>query len=336
MASTLIAIKLGSTLTTIYREGEGLVLREPSLIAVSGTIRSREIKAVGKEAKKLIGRTGDGQEVISPISSGIIVDSELATEMLKRFLKQIEVHPKLFKGNIRAIVCIPLGISLVERKTIEKVCYNAGINDVILIPAIICSAYGEDIDVEGPQGKLLVNIGGGATNIAVMANNQILTGLSVAVGGTNITVAITKLIEDKYNLKVSPLAAEELKQNIISLYPDSKLEAEITGIDKDTKESKTITVSSNEVHMIVEHYYSKIIEAINACLANCTPEIIKDVAEDGIYLFGSGAFVSGLERFFKEKTGLPIKIGEHAKTDIYGAAKLINNSNALRDILLNV
>lgn len=336
MASTLIALKLGSTLTTIYREGEGLVLREPSLIAVSGTIRSREIKAVGNNAKKLIGRTGDGQEVISPVSSGIIVDSELATEMLKRFLKQIENHPKLFKSNIRAIVCVPLGISLVERKTFEKVCYNAGINDVILVPAIICSAYGEDIDVESPQGKLLVNIGGGATNIAVMANNQIITGLSIAVGGTNITIAITKLIEEKYNLKVSPLAAEELKQNITSLYPDSKLAADITGIDKETKESKTVSISSNEIHLIVEHYYTKIVEAINTCLSNCPPDIIKDVVEDGIYLFGSGAFVSGLEKFFKEKTGLPIKIGEHAKTDIYGAAKLINNPNALRDILLNV
>lgn len=336
MATSLIALKLGSTVTTIYRDGEGMVLREPSLIATAGSIKSREVRAVGNAAKRLLGRTSDGLQVISPVSGGVIIDSELASLMLKHFLKKIQTRPKLLKDNIRAIVCVPLGINITERKTLEKVCYDAGINDVILMPAIICSAIGDNIKIDTPEGRLLVNIGGGTTNIAVMANNQIITGVSIDLGGTNITVAIERLIQEKYNLRVGEGSAEELKQNIASLHEDSNLTGEISGVDLDTKESRTITISSNEIRVILEHYYSKIIEAISSCISNCPPDIIKDISLDGIHLFGGGAYISGIEKFFRDKTGLEIKISENAKTDIYGAAKLIDDPNMLRDILLNV
>ncbi|MBQ9789970.1 MAG: rod shape-determining protein [Clostridia bacterium] len=336
MATTLLALKLGSTTTTIYKDGEGLVLKEPSMIAVTGSIRSREIRAVGSEAKRLLGRTSDGLQVISPISGGTVTDSELASLMLKRFLKQIEIRQGIFKDNVRALLCVPLGINLVERKTLEKVCYDAGISDVIMIPAIICSAVGDNIDISSSEGKLLVNIGGGATNIAVCANNQIITGLSASVGGANISVAIEKLVEEKHNLRVGPGAAEALKENICSLYPDSSLSGEITGVNKETKESTTVTVTSNDVYVIVDHYYSRIVDAIASCVANCPPDIVKDVSLTGIHVFGGGAFVPGLERYLKAKTGLPVHISENAKTDIFGAAKLIDDPSALRDILLNV
>jgi len=336
MASTLLALKLGSTTTTIYKDGEGLVLKEPSMIAVSGSVRSREIRAVGNEAKRLVGRTSDGLHVVSPISGGVVVDSDLAAAMLKRFLKQIEVRRGLFKDNIRAIVCVPLGINLIERKTLEKVCYEAGINDVILLPAIVCSAIGDNINVDTPTGKLLVNIGGGATNIAIMCNNQIMTGVSISLGGSNITVAIEKLIQEKFNLRIGEGTAEELKENICSLHADSSLSYDISGIDIETKESKTITVTSNDVHIILDHYYGKIVEAIGSCVQNCPPDIIKDIQTTGIYLFGGGSQISGVERYFREKTGLPVHISENAKTDIFGAGKLLNDPSALRDLLLNL
>ncbi len=336
MATTLLALKLGSTTTTIYKDGEGLVLKEPSLIAVTGSIRSREVRAVGSEAKRLLGRTSDGLQVVAPISGGTVTDSELASLMLKKFLKQIEIRQGLFKDNVRAILCVPLGINLVERKTLEKVCYDAGISDVILMPAIICSAVGDDIDISSPVGKLLVNIGGGATNIAVCANNQIITGVPIALGGSNITVAIEKFVEEKYNLKVGAGSAEILKNNICSLYSDSSLMDDITGVNKDTRESTTVAVSSNEVYMIVDHYYSKIVEAISSCISACPPDIVKDISIDGIYLFGGGAFVPGLEKYMREKTGLAVHISEHAKSDIFGAGKLLSDPNFLRDLLLNV
>jgi len=336
MASTLIALKLGSTTTTIYKDGEGMVLREPSMIAVAGSIKSREIRAVGKEAKRLQGRTSDGLQVVSPIVGGVVVDSDLAATMLKLFLKKIEMRPRLLKDNIRAILCVPLGINLTERKVLEKVCYDAGINDVILMPAIICSALGDDLSISDNIGKLLVNIGGGATNIAVIANNQIITGISINLGGSNISVAIERLIEEKYNLRVGEGSAESLKQDIQSLYEDSSLEGEISGIDLDTKESRTVTVKSNDIYLIIEHYYSKIMEAVMSVISNCPPDIVKDIMQDGMYLFGGGAYMPGLEKYIKTKTGLNAYISENAKTDIFGAAKLINDPNLLRDILLNI
>jgi len=336
MATSLIALKLGSTTTTIYKDGEGMVLKEPSMIAVTGSVRSREIRAVGSAAKRLVGRTSDGLQVVSPISGGVVTDSELAAAMLKQFLKQIEIRQGFIKDNVRAILCVPLGINLIERKTLEKVCYDAGISDVIMIPAIICSAVGDGIRVDTPEGRLLVNIGGGATNIAVVANNQIITGLSIAVGGSNITVAIEKLIEEKYNLRISEGSAEELTETICSLYSDSSLSGEITGVNLETKESTTINVSSNDVHVIVDHYYSKIVEAIASCIANCPPDIVKDISLTGIHLFGGGAQISGIEKYMRDKTGLPVHISENVKTDIFGAAKLLDDPAALRDILLNV
>ena len=335
MASTLLAIKLGSTTTTIYREGEGMVLREPSMIATIG-IKAREVKAVGKDAKRLIGRATAGLQVTSPISGGVVVDSECATLMLKTFLKKIESRPKLIKQGIRAIVCIPLGINLTERKVLEKVCYDAGINDVILLPAIVCSAVGDDIPIDQNIGKLLLNIGGGATNIAVMANNQIVTGISLNLGGSNITVAVEKLIEEKYGIKVVDGMTEDLKKEIQSLYPDSSLESDISGIDIETKESRTVTVKSNDIYLIVEHYYGKIMEAVMSVVSNCPPDIIRDIMEDGIHIFGGGAYLSGFEKFVKDRTNLEPKVSENAKTDIFGAAKLINNPNMLRDILLHI
>ena len=159
MSKQLIALKLGSTVTTIYKQGEGMVLKEPSL------------KAIGKDAKRMQGRTNGAISVISPINAGIITDSDMATEMLKGFLKRIFPR-RFFKPNIKAILCVPLGISIAEKKTFEKVCYNAGIADVTLIPAIICSAIGDSIPINTTTGKLLVNIGGGCTNIAAMAESS--------------------------------------------------------------------------------------------------------------------------------------------------------------------
>ena len=163
-----------------------------------------------------------------------------------------------------------------------------------------------------------------------------MTGLSIALGGSNITVAIEKLIQEKYNIKVGEGSAEELKDNICSLHQDSSLSGEITGVNLDTKESVTITVTSNDIHMIVSHYYGKIVEAVASCIAACPPDIVKDISMSGIYLFGGGATIPGLEKFMREKTGLPVHISENVKTDIFGAAKLMNDPNALRDILLNI
>ena len=202
MASIFLAIKLGSTTTTIFRQGDGLVLKEPSLIAVSGNMQNRETKAIGYEAQRLVGRSASNTTIVSPIAHGLVNNVDLASAMLRGFIRKV-CPDKLFKPNVRALLCVPLGISLADKKVFEKVCYAAGISDVTIMPAILCSAIGQNLDIEGKYGKLVVNIGGGCTNIAVIANNTIINGASIGIGGTKINTAIEQYVLDKYNLKIS-------------------------------------------------------------------------------------------------------------------------------------
>lgn len=332
MSKQLIALKLGSTVTTIFKQGEGLVLKEPSLIAVSGHLKSREIKAVGKEAKRMQGRTNGSVSVISPINAGIVTDSELAVSMLKGFLKKIFPR-QFFKPNIKAILCVPLGISVNEKKAFEKVCYNAGIADVTLIPAIICSAIGDDIPINTATGRLLVNIGGGCTNIAAIAMNSIVTGVNISVGGANINAAIEKFILDKFGLYVSSGTAERVKQEVCSLIENNNAATEVQGVNITTKETESIAITSKDIYPIVSHYYSKVADAIASVLTSCPPDIANDIVREGIHLFGGHSQVIGITKFFKEKLKIKIHLSENAKTDIFGAAKLLDNPTQYHDIL---
>lgn len=332
MSKQLIALKLGSTITTIFKQGEGLVLKEPSLIAVSGHLKSREIKAVGKEAKRMQGRTNGSISVVSPINAGVITDSELATAMLKSFLKKI--FPRQFlKPHIKAILCVPLGISVAEKKIFEKVCYNAGIADVTLIPAIICSAIGDDIPINTSTGRLIVNIGGGCTNIAAIAMNNIITGINISIGGTSINSAIENLILEKYGLYISEGTSEKIKQDICSLLENNNATTEFQGVNIKTKESETVALSSKDIYPLATHYYSKIAQAIASVIAECPPDIANDISREGIHLYGGHAQVIGITKFLKNILNVKINLSETGKTDIFGAAKLLDNPTQYNEII---
>lgn len=331
----LIALKLGSTTTTIFKQGEGLVLKEPSYIAVAGSLKSREIKAVGKEAKRMLGRTSGGVSVIAPINNGIVTDSDLASSMLKIYLKRI--FPRRFlKPHIKAVLCTPLGLSVSEKKNFEKVCYNAGIADVTMIPAIICSAIGDDIPVDTSTGKLLVTIGGGTTNIAVIANNTIVSGINISVGGTMINTAIENMIQEKFNANIGEGTADKVKNETLSLLENDTSSIEIQGVNASTHETQNILVSSQDVYPIANHYYGKIAEAIASVVTTCPPDIVSDINREGVYIYGSHSQISGIDKFFKSKLGLKINLSETFKTDIHGAAKLLDNPAELHEILKNL
>lgn len=328
----LIALKLGSTTTTIFKQGEGLVLREPSMIAVSGYLKSREIKAVGNEAKRMQGRTSGSISVVSPINAGVITDTELASAMLKGFLKR--VFPRTFlKPNIKAILCVPLGISIEEKKAFEKTCYNAGIADVTLIPAIVCSAIGDDIPVHTSTGKLLVNIGGGCTNIAAMAMNSIVTGINISVGGTNIDTAIEQYILENHKLYVSKGTCDKVSKEIGSLLENNIADAEVQGVNIETKETESSIITSKEIYPIITHYYTLIADAIASVISSCPPDIQSDITRDGIYIFGKNSQVTGLTKFLRDKLKLNIYISEHGKTDIFGAARILDNPTEYHELL---
>ena len=335
MANVFLAIKLGSTTTTIFRQGDGLVLKEPSLIAVSGSMKNREIKAIGYEAARLVGRTTDNVNVVSPIANGLINNVELATAMLRGFIKKV-CPEQLFKPNIKALICVPLGITLSDKKVIQKVCYSAGISDVTIIPAIICSAIGQDIDIENKYGKLIVNIGGGCTNIAVIANNTILQGISLSLGGSKINMAIEQYISEKYNIQISGSTAEKIKQEVSSLFENYSATSDIEGIDLSTKENQSLTIHSKEIFPIIKHYYGLITEAITTVINMCPPDIIGDVNKSGVYISGSQSTLPGLDKFFKKQLSIPAYVNETSKTDIWGASKLLDDPLLLKKILLQL
>ncbi len=335
MSSILLAIKLGSTTTTIFRQGDGLVLREPSLIAISGSIKSREVKAIGYEAQQLVGRSSSTTHVIAPISHGQVNNSELAGAMLRGFIRKV-CPDKIFKPNIRAILCTPIGISLNEKKAFEKVCYSAGISDVTIMPAILCSAIGQNLDIEEKYGKLVVNIGGGCTNIAVIANNTILSGASISVGGTKISTAIEQFVAEKYNLKISSQNAEKIKNDIGSLFATYSTSTDVNGIDLTSSENRTVVITSQEIYPIMQQYFGKICDAIETLTNMCQPDIITDVYKSGVHISGSQCALPGLEKFFKQRLGMPAKISEVSKTDIWGAGKLLDDPILLKKILIQL
>lgn len=328
----LIALKLGTTKTTIFKQGEGLVLKEPSLIAVSGSLKSREIKAVGKEAKRMQGRTSGSVSVISPINNSVVTDTELASSMLKIFLKRIFPR-KFLKPHIKAVLCTPLGLSVSEKKNLEKVCYNAGIADVTMIPAIICSAVGDDIPINTSTGRLFVTIGGGTTNIAVIANNTIVSGINLSIGGQMINTAIENMIIEKFNANIGEGASEKIKVETLSLLENDTSSINVQAVDITTHDTKTILVSSKDIYPIASHYFGKVAEAIASVITTCPPDIVSDIKREGVYVFGSHSQASGLGKFFKEQLGLKINISESFKTDIHGAAKLLDNTEELHQIL---
>jgi len=331
----LIAVKLGSTMTTIFKQGEGLVLKEPSCIAVSSSGRDREIKAVGNLAKRMQGRTTGSVSVVYPINNGVVTDTELASSLLKIYLKRISPR-KFFKPQIRAILCTPLGLSIKERKAFEKVCYSAGIADVVMIPGILCSALGDDIDISGSSAKMLVGIGGGTTNIAVTMNNSIVSGINLGIGGTLFVKAIERHIAEKFNVKLSELSAEKIKLEVMSLLPNDGAYLEVQGINQVTNETELLTISSRDVYPVAEEYFGKIAEAIASVISSLPPDLIADINREGIYFFGSNSAINGIVKFFYKKLGMKIIVSETFKTDIHGAAKLLDNDQLLRNILKNL
>ncbi len=333
MSTILLAIKMGSSVTTIYRQGDGLVLREPSLIAASGSGKNREVLAIGYEAQHLQGRLDSDTAVVSPIVEGFINNSELASLMLRGFVRKV-CPERLFKPSIRALICTPLGVTPEQQKTYQKVCYMAGIADVMFLPAIVCTGIGMGIDIENNYGKLVVNMGGGCTNIAVIASNTILSGITVSIGGTKINTAIEKYILDKYNLKIGPITAEKIKQDIASLFSTYSATTNVEGVSADTGARRTIAINSSEIYPIMDNYFGKICEAIQSVVNSCTPDIISDIYKEGGYFCGSQTTYPGVDRYLKDKLKMQIHVAEISKTDIWGAGKLLDDPVLLKKLLM--
>ncbi len=325
-----IAIKLGSSYTSIFKQGEGIVLFEPSLVAFSGSGKEQEIKAVGTRAKKMMGRTDDRTFVASPIKEGKIADAKLAQVMLQSFLAKV-LGRGLVKPRVKAVVCVTLGFSVQDRKLLEEVCYNAGIQDVIIVPSIMCGALGYGLPIDEPKGACLVNIGGGSTDIAVVSMNSVIAGVNLNVGGIAIDHAIESCLAEEYNVKLGSGVAEKVKEEIGSLYKNDSSSIVVSAIDTQTKMPIDIEVSSLAINKPIEKYFNSIEEAIKTVLNSCPPNIVEDVCSRGIYLMGGTALLTGAEQYFRKALGVNIKMQDYTTAvDVLGAGKLLNNPEQLK------
>ena len=334
MSTHYIGLKIGSATTCIYKAGNGVVLKEPSLIAMPTNLKLKDIKAIGIDAKKLIGRTAENITVYSPISNGVIQYSDLAVYMLKGFIKKVFPN-KAFGQNIKAILCTPLGLTPEEKKQLEITCFKSGIAEVFMIPDVLCYAIGNGIDIQSETAKLIVDIGGDSTNIAIISNSAIIKGLNISIGGSLINAAIAKFIEEKYNLTISVEQAENIKLETCSLLENYNSTIEISGLNKSSQVYEQVLISSNELYPIIKLYYSKIAKTINSIVQSSEPEIISDILAGGVYFYGNASNIIGLENFMSAETNFKINVSNIENSNILGTGELINQPQLLKKILKN-
>lgn len=328
--SLSVALKLGSCNTSIFKVGEGLVLFEPSMVACLSGLGEKTVVAVGKNAKRMQGRTEDSVTVCSPIFEGRIKDRELATSMLKSYISAV-VPNSIIKPKIRAVVCLPMGMTLKERKEVEFVCNHAGIQDVIFVPSIMAGAIGYNLPVVDPVGSCVVNIGGGSTDIATISAGAIISGINIGIGGNVMDSAISHEIESVHGIKIGEGVATEVKEEIGSLYSNDISSAEVAGIDVNTADGRFVVVESNTIYSAIEPYYAKIAEAIKAVILSSPANIVEDIKNRGVYVMGGASLTTGLEQYLRKALNIPVQILDHTTAvDVIGAGMLLQDAKLLK------
>lgn len=302
-----IGIDLGTANTLVYVKGKGIVMREPSVVAVD--VRTDTVLAVGTEAKNMIGRTPGSIVAVRPLKDGVIADFDVTAAMLNRFIK-MAVRPGIF-SRPRVMVCIPSGVTDVERRAVETTMRQAGVKQIELIDEPMAAAIGAGLPVSKPEGSMVVDIGGGTSEVAVISLDDIVTACSVRVAGDKFDEAIIQYIKRKYNLLIGERTAEDIKINIGSAYPyegEGSMEIKgrnlIDGLPNDT------VITAAEVRDALADPLSVIIEAIRTTLEQSPPELSADIIDNGIMLTGGGALLRGLEYLVAQETGMPVHTAE--------------------------
>jgi rod shape-determining protein MreB and related proteins len=305
--STDIGIDLGTANTLVYVRDRGIVLREPSVVAiVTGT---SHVKAVGDEAKRMLGRTPGNITAIRPMKDGVIADFDITEAMLRHFIQK--VHNNRFGIKPRVVVAVPSGITEVERRAVKESAIHAGARDVRLVPEPMAAAIGVGLPVAEPAGNMIVDIGGGTTEVAIISLAGIVLSRSVRVAGDELDEAIVQYMKRAYNLDIGPRMSEDIKVNVGSAYPlERELTMEVKGRDLVAGLPKTLTVTSEEIRESLQEPISTIVEIIRGTLERCPAELSADLVDRGIVLAGGGALIRGLDKLLAEETGLPVHVAD--------------------------
>ena len=330
-----MAIDLGTANTLVYVKGKGIVLNEPSVVAIEEYRGKKQVLAVGNEAKQMLGRTPGNIHAIRPLRDGVIADFEIAEEMIKYFIRK--VHNRRTFASPMVIVCVPSGSTAVERRAIQESAEAAGARKVWLIEEPMAAAIGADLPVTEPTGSMVVDIGGGTTEVAVLSLGGIVYARSVRVGGDKMDAAIIPYIRRNHNLLVGEGSAERIKKEIGSACAPEKGDGrtfEIKGRDLMNGVPKEIVISERQVAESLAEPVAQIVEAVKVALEYTAPELAADIVDKGIVLTGGGAMLTNLDQVLRNATGLPVSIAENPLACVVkGTGKALEELDRLRTIL---
>ncbi|MDP8235056.1 MAG: rod shape-determining protein [Candidatus Erginobacter occultus] len=332
MFSADMGIDLGTASTLVFVKGRGIVLNEPSVVAIQkGT---NHVMAVGEEAKNMLGRTPGSIVAIRPLKDGVIADFEITEAMLRYFIRKVHNRKALVRPRI--VVAIPSGITEVEKRAVKDSAEHAGAREVYLIEEPMAAAIGVGLPVQEAAGNMVVDIGGGTSEVAIISLAGIVFSRSVRVGGDELDEAIIQYLKRTYNLLIGPRMSEMIKINIGSTYPlEEELTMEVKGRDLVAGLPKTMTINSEEIREALAEPISTIIEAVRISLERCPPELSADLVDRGMILAGGGAMLRGLDKLLGEETGLPVNVAdEPIEAVVLGTGKVLQELRFLRRIVV--
>jgi rod shape-determining protein MreB len=330
-----LAIDLGTANTLVYVKGRGVIINEPSVVAISKNGRSKnDVLAVGNEAKAMLGRTPGNIAAIRPLKDGVIADFDITEAMLRHFIRKVHNRRRLMRPRI--IICVPSGITAVERRAVREAAESAGAREVFFIEEPMAAAIGAGLPVTEPICSMVVDIGGGTTEVAVISLAGIVYSKSVRVGGNHMDEAILQYIKQKYNLLIGDQTAELVKTTIGNAFANNEVEhMDIKGRDLVSGIPKIIGINSDEVREAISDQLQTIVETVKIALEQTPPELAGDVVEKGIMLSGGGAFLQNLDKLLHEETGLPIAIAEDPLSNaVIGSGKALDSIDTLRQLMV--
>lgn len=325
-----LAVDLGTANTLVYVKGKGIVLREPSVVAVhTGT---NQVLAVGSEAKQMLGRTPGSIQAIRPMKDGVIANFEITEAMIRHFIQKVHNRKALVRPRI--IIAVPSGITQVEKRAVRDSAESAGAREVYLIEEPMAAAIGVGLPVQEPSGNMIIDIGGGTTEVAVISMSGIVYSKSVRVAGDEMDEAIVNYIKKKYNLLIGERTAEEIKIKIGTVYPTGNKETlEGKGRDLVAGIPKTLLISEEEVREALSETINMIIDAVKITLERTPPELAADIVDKGIVLAGGGSMIRGLDTLLREETGLPITLAEDPLSAVVlGTGKVLDEIDLLKKV----
>ncbi|MFO0589158.1 MAG: rod shape-determining protein [Polyangiaceae bacterium] len=331
-----LAIDLGTATTLIYVKGKGIVSCEPSVVAVQRDNRGgKKVLAVGREAKEMLGRTPGNIQAVRPLRDGVIADFEITEAMLRYFIARAHNRRTLVKPRI--IICVPFGITEVEKRAVKESAEGAGAREVYLIEEPMAAAIGAGLPITEPSGNMVVDIGGGTTEVAVISLAGIVYSQSVRVGGDKMDDSIMAYMKRKYNMAIGEQTAERIKITIGNAYPlDQQLTMEVKGRDMVAGIPKTVVVNSDEIRDSLSEPLNAIVEAVLIALERTPPELAADIVDKGIVLTGGGALLKNLDVLLREETGLPVMVcDDPISAVVLGSGKALDHLELLKEVTIS-